>query len=618
MKRLYVLITLIISFYGFTQAESYQYGKAYYILNEEYRTAQIVGFQQSVTSISIPEEIECDGVTYTVTSIGSGFAKESRLDYVSIPNSIISIGANAFRSSWITSVIIPASVREIGEGAFSYTSYLNKVTVSSDSILKIGYDVLAGSAWYKKQADGIVYLDRYVIGYKGTNPLGTSITFKYGTLTICDKLFPYGNFDRTELASNVTDISFPTTLMAIGEAAFAGCKKLVNFTIPESVSCVGYGAFNNTVWYSQQPDGVIYVGNVANSVKGNVDASIQLREGTISISDQAFYRCSTIMNLKIPEGVVSIGSNLFSITNSTFTSSLTSVSIPKSMKRISSQAFARCDNLETVQIADVGAWSEIYFEPNVEFSRGTALENELVKSAQTSNPLSTARKLNINGKVVEKLVVPNGTTKISPYAFDGAECLSSVVIPNTVKSIGKFAFYSCINLYSVTSFINIPFRIDETVFTYSNNEYPANTIYMIANLYVPRGRDAFYRQVEGWKLFYDIETTETKYKLTYMVDGVVYKTYEIQATDIITPEPDPFREGYDFSGWQNLPSVMPNEDVVVTGYFVESTGITVPHADLSSANPRYYDLMGHRFPTFRRGINIVHYQDGSRRIVMVK
>ena len=106
MKRLYLLITSIFLFYGFTQAESYQYNKAYYILNEEYRTAQIIGFQQSVTSISIPEKIECDGVTYTVTSIGSSFAKDSRLDYVSIPNSIISIGANAFRSSWITSVTI--------------------------------------------------------------------------------------------------------------------------------------------------------------------------------------------------------------------------------------------------------------------------------------------------------------------------------------------------------------------------------------------------------------------------------------------------------------------------------------------------------------------------------
>ena len=46
---------------------------------------------------------------------------------------------------------------------------------------------------------------------------------------------------------------------------------------------------------------------------------------------------------------------------------------------------------------------------------------------------------------------------------------------------------------------------------------------------------------------------DTKFKLTYIVDGTEYKTYEVQATEVVTPEPDPYKEGYVFSGWSQNP-----------------------------------------------------------------
>ncbi len=61
--------------------------------------------------------------------------------------------------------------------------------------------------------------------------------------------------------------------------------------------------------------------------------------------------------------------------------------------------------------------------------------------------------------------------------------------------------------------------------------------------------------------------TINKYKLTYMVDGVVYKTYEINYASTITPEATPIKEGYTFSGWSGIPKTMPAHDVVVTGSF---------------------------------------------------
>ena len=72
----------------------------------------------------------------------------------------------------------------------------------------------------------------------------------------------------------------------------------------------------------------------------------------------------------------------------------------------------------------------------------------------------------------------------------------------------------------------------------------------------------------------DVTVTGTfsinKYKLTYKVDGEVYKTYDIEYGANITPEPAPTKDGYTFSGWSNLPSTMPANDVTITGTFKQN------------------------------------------------
>ncbi len=64
-----------------------------------------------------------------------------------------------------------------------------------------------------------------------------------------------------------------------------------------------------------------------------------------------------------------------------------------------------------------------------------------------------------------------------------------------------------------------------------------------------------------------------KYKLTYKVDGADYKILEVEVGATITPEPEPTKEGYTFSGWSWIPKKMPDEDVTITGTFTPSTGV---------------------------------------------
>ena len=143
---------------------------------------------------------------------------------------------------------------------------------------------------------------------------------------------------------------------------------------------------------------------------------------------------------------------------------------------------------------------------------------------------------------------------------------------------------------------------------------------MAATLYVPRGRVTMYSNVGGWKNFLNILETDTKFKLTYMVDGTEYKNYEIQATEVITPEPDPVKDGYIFSGWSEIPYLMPAQNVTVTGYFKLDPNYSGIEDNIEGENitKSYYSIDGKCLNKSRKGLNIVREEDGTVRKVIVK
>ena len=100
--------------------------------------------------------------------------------------------------------------------------------------------------------------------------------------------------------------------------------------------------------------------------------------------------------------------------------------------------------------------------------------------------------------------------------------------------------------------------------------------------------------------------TVNTYKLTYVVDGEVYKEYEVEYGATIEPEPEPTREDWEFSGWkEEIPTTMPAHDVVITGSFDVFTSITSVNAE-SSENQVIYNINGVRSNKIRKGLNIVN------------
>ncbi|MBQ9085097.1 MAG: leucine-rich repeat domain-containing protein [Clostridia bacterium] len=145
------------------------------------------------------------------------------------------------------------------------------------------------------------------------------------------------------------------------------------------------------------------------------------------IDDYAFVNCINLTSITIPDSVTSIGS--FAFENCT---SLTSVTIGNGVTSIGDWTFYKCTGLTSVYITDIAKWCAISFD------------------SPESNPLYYADNLYLNGELVTNLVIPDGVTRISDYAFYKCKSLKSVTIGNGVTSIGSVAFYECTSLTSVT------------------------------------------------------------------------------------------------------------------------------------------------------------------------
>lgn len=373
---------------------------------------------------------------------------------VTIPSSVTYIGERAFRGCSLTSVNIPSSVTYIGGSAFESSS-LKTVTIPGNATT----------------------MGTYI--FKNCSNM-TSASFGNGITNISGGTF-YG-------CSSLTSISFPSSLINIGYEAFMYCSSLSTLSLPSNVNSIGRDAFTGTVWFNNQPNGLVYAGKVAYRWKGTMPAgtNVEIEDGTLGVAGCAFSNYSALNSVTIPQSVTCIGPSAFygcinlnsvtvgmttpvKIDANTFAYSPTStLYVPAGSKTVY-EADANWSNLFKTIVELEPSSSNINFaDPTVKtlcvmyWDTNGDLEVDTDEAAAVTS-IGTEFQDRANITSFEELEYFTSVTRIAESAFSDCTNLSSIKLPKGLMTIGSGAFMRCSSLASITipstvaSIGNMPF-----------------------------------------------------------------------------------------------------------------------------------------------------------------
>ena len=293
-----------------------------------------------------------------------------------------------------------------------------------------------------------------------------------------------GTIEISQVREDCTDQVIPSeldgkTVTSIGNGAFYGCQKLKTVVIPEGVTSIGKDAFN----YCYNLTSITLPGSVESIGEGLLAGSYRFKEihfpkehPTFAFSNSALIRKSDMTVIRVAEtkaqeyelpwGVKKIACSAFegnkvksviipdsvtTIDASAFAdcSNLTYVYIPGSVTKIGVQAFRGCTKLKSVripnsvtQISD-GAFDWCHSLETIEvdpdhpvyaFGNGALIVKE------------TREMVYCAGATKGTYEIPGGIERIGQMAFHGNKNLREVIVPDSVTTIGPYAFCDCKNL----------------------------------------------------------------------------------------------------------------------------------------------------------------------------
>ena len=297
------------------------------------------------------------------------------LTNINIPNSVTTIGDLTFVfCDSLTSINIPNSVTTIGNWGFGACKSLTSITIPNSVVTIIGNPFYGWHGILNNESKAFIYEDHVLFNKNKTTLIAyiakeTNYTIPNSVTTIGEGAFSY--------CKSLISINIPNSVTTIGEEAFGGCEFLVNINIPNSVTTIGRGAFG---------------------------------------------RCDSLTSINIPNSVTTIGNWGFGACKS-----LTSITIPNSVVTIIGNPFK-------------GWHGNLYNE-----SKAFIYEDHVLFNKNKTTLIAYRAK-------ETNYTIPNSVTTIGEEAFGGCKSLVNINIPNSVTTIGRGAFKYCNSLTN----INIP------------------------------------------------------------------------------------------------------------------------------------------------------------------
>ena len=466
----------------------------------------------------------------------------------------------------------------IGDYAFYNCDAIETVSVSNQG--SIGY-----RAFY--DCDGIKSVDIRNQGgigtqaFYGCNGMETAIVANNGATTLAAGV----GSEAFSGCSSLKTVTLGDSISSLGDMAFYQCSNLQEIVIPNSVKSVGtYCFYGCTVMKNAViGDGLT---NVKEYTFANCSGleSVTMDSGVTAISNYAFSACRSLKD-------VEVGSNVTTINNYAFQgcSSLPTITLPQAVTKVGDYVFAGCSSLADVVIADRTAALALGSNGSSPLFADCPLDSIYIGGKITYNTTSSKgyspfyRNTSLRTVVItdreeqiydnefygctnlQNVTIGNGVKSIGNYAFSGCSSLAGFSFGSSMETIGEEAFSDCTSLTSITSHAAVPPTCGTQALDDINKW---NCV-----LRVPLGYAAAYQAAEQWKEFFFVEDVVEidEYTLTYVVDGVVYHTETLAHKAPITAIAEPTKEGYTFSGWDEVPATMPAGNVVVSGTFTINT-----------------------------------------------
>ena len=460
-------------------------------------------------------------------------------------------------------------------------------------------------------------------GYDQTECTGLKRVLDLGNIvTLPDGANIYSGVFRNQI--NLTEVHLPETLTTIGSRCFESCSSLVNINLPSSITTISYSAFNGCTSLEIEDLSLPNLTEIQtfafNGVRitkiSNLGKLISLRE--ISWNENIFGDKTTLTLVNLPSTLISVGNYVFNgYTNAEINynnANITSLGTKAfyGAKKISNLNTSKITKIAYYAFCNIGSFDDNFSlnAPNLTSIGTAAFSHSGIKKVENLGTITSLPNGQWDStlqdnvgvfakcKNLESCILPETLETIGSYAFIGCSALSGINLPSSLKTIGDATFSDC------TAFTSIGFPSSITAI--GSNAFKGCTSLEIDDLALPNltsiGKGAFMnvkiRRISNLgKLTYLNDASESGYTfgdrnileeiilpetMTEIYDNALYKYTAL--TNVTLPSSLTTIKANAFNGCTALTNITLPQSLITIGKNAFSNCTSLEIGDLSLPN----------------------------------